>query len=120
MKSGWIVRPGAAEFPHENELIERGTLWIGSALCHVETVVPVRKASKPRTAARIQALAPPMRTEPILPPPMPAEAAATEEHAAPAEHVAPAEIGVEPALPPKPADTTSPPELPAPAHERVE
>ena len=70
MKSGWVVRPGAAEFPHENELVDRGALWIGSALCGVETVVAVRKP-KTRTFARIQALAPPMRTELILPPPLP-------------------------------------------------
>src|SRR6185503_1980953 len=78
MKSGWVVRPGAAEFPHENELIERGTLWIGSALCHAEAVVAVRKPPKARTLARIEALAPPMRTEPILPPPMPVEATPSE------------------------------------------
>jgi hypothetical protein len=39
MKSGWVLRPGAAEFPHENALINRGTLWIGTALCSAETAL---------------------------------------------------------------------------------
>lgn len=104
MKSGWVVRPGAAEFPHENTLIDRGALWIGSALCDVETVVAVRKPSSPRTLSRVQALAPPMRTEPILPPPLPVplpsentplERAASAEPA-PAECAAPVEAHAEP------------------------
>jgi hypothetical protein len=35
MKPGFILRPGAAEFPHENPLINRGVLWVGSAMCSV-------------------------------------------------------------------------------------
>jgi hypothetical protein len=46
MKSGWVLRPGAAEFPHENALINRGALWIGTALCGAETVnVPAAGAN---------------------------------------------------------------------------
>jgi hypothetical protein len=49
MKSTWVVRPGAAEFPHENTLIDRGTLWMGTALCGAERLEPVVVAD---TAAR--------------------------------------------------------------------
>jgi hypothetical protein len=38
MKPSWVMRPGAAEFPHENALIDRGALWIGTALCGAECV----------------------------------------------------------------------------------
>jgi hypothetical protein len=37
MKSSWVLRPGAAEFPHENTLIDRGSLWVGTSLCVAET-----------------------------------------------------------------------------------
>jgi hypothetical protein len=35
MKSGFVLRPGAAEFPHENPLMNRGALWMGSGMCEV-------------------------------------------------------------------------------------
>ena len=57
MKSGWVLRPGAAEFPHENALINRGALWIGTALCGAETVATA-------TAPSGEPHAPPPRTKP--------------------------------------------------------
>jgi hypothetical protein len=51
MKSGWVVRPGAAEFPHENRLIDRGALWIGSALCGEDRVEPAIAADVPAQPA---------------------------------------------------------------------
>jgi hypothetical protein len=51
MKSGWVVRPGAAEFPHENTLIDRGALWIGSALCAEDRVEPAIAADVPAPPA---------------------------------------------------------------------
>src|SRR5689334_17471713 len=136
MKSSWVARPNAAEFPHDNALIDRGALWIGSALCGVEPAVAVRKSSKPRTIARIEALAPPMRTEPILPPPMPAAALpsdgartadiAAETVVARLETVVPpAETAVprrETIVPPAPAAeaVTSSAEAVAPPDERIE
>ena len=47
MKSGWVFRPGAAEFPHENALINRGALWIGTALCGAERVEPTEPVNAP-------------------------------------------------------------------------
>ena len=47
MKSGWVFRPGAAEFPHENALINRGALWIGSALCGAERVEQAEPVNVP-------------------------------------------------------------------------
>ena len=41
------MRPGAAEFPHENALINRGALWIGTALCGAEKVETVEAAPAP-------------------------------------------------------------------------
>lgn len=48
MKSSWVVRPGAAEFPHENTLIDRGVLWIGTALCGAESVATGAERIEPR------------------------------------------------------------------------
>jgi hypothetical protein len=58
MKSGWISRPGAAEFPHENALIDRGALWIGSALCGAEAVATAVTTDAPLLDAPSVARAP--------------------------------------------------------------
>jgi len=60
MKSSWVLRPGAAEFPHQNALINRGVLWLGTALCGAETVMPpVVVAPAPPALASSPAPAPP-------------------------------------------------------------
>jgi len=50
MKSGFIFRPGAAEFPNENPLINRGTLWIGTGMCGAEMTPTPGKNGLPPTA----------------------------------------------------------------------
>ena len=74
MKSGWVFRPGAAEFPHENALINRGALWIGTALCGAEVLEAA--------------------TGPTLPPAgASAAAASTEQPTLEASPAAPSETG---------------------------
>jgi hypothetical protein len=65
MKSGWVLRPGAAEFPHENALIDRGALWIGTALCGAETATAAPAAPAPIPETNPTAPNPP--SEPPLP-----------------------------------------------------
>jgi hypothetical protein len=50
MKSSWILRPGAAEFPHENALLDRGALWVGTALCALEIAESIVAKSGPAKA----------------------------------------------------------------------
>lgn len=45
MKSGGTYRPGAAEFPHDNPLVDRLALWVGSALCELEAAARAAPAS---------------------------------------------------------------------------
>ncbi len=52
MKSAWVVRPGAAEFPHGNALLDRGVLWIGTALCGAESVEATIAEAEPRVERR--------------------------------------------------------------------
>jgi hypothetical protein len=62
MKSGFILRPGAAEFPHENALINRGALWMGTAMCGAENVEPARSPRpEPSSSGRAKAIRSPER-----------------------------------------------------------
>ncbi|MET0591357.1 MAG: hypothetical protein ABW133_01575 [Polyangiaceae bacterium] len=64
MKSAWVLRVGAAEFPHHNVAIDRGTLWIGTAMGGAE------KALEPPPREMPEARAKPLRKRTtILPPP---------------------------------------------------
>ncbi len=57
MQSESMYRPSAAEFPHDNPEVDRGALWVGSALCmiaapeeeptEVEVDVPAAVAAAP-------------------------------------------------------------------------
>ncbi|HMJ54206.1 MAG TPA: hypothetical protein VK540_19125 [Polyangiaceae bacterium] len=69
MKSGWVLRPGAAEFPHENALLDRGAMWIGAALCGAEEDETTVTAAEPRG----------LRTEPRPSPDAPASSDASGE-----------------------------------------
>jgi hypothetical protein len=77
MKSGFILRPGAAEFPHENPLINRGALWMGTAMCGAEVIEAARSApseaaaspSGPRRTRAAEVEVPPASTF-IIPPPI--------------------------------------------------
>ncbi|HEX9296876.1 MAG TPA: hypothetical protein VF881_13620, partial [Polyangiaceae bacterium] len=53
MRSELAWRPSAAEFPHDNPLVDRCALWIGGPLCSIENAVPqapVPPAEKPESA----------------------------------------------------------------------
>jgi hypothetical protein len=67
MKSDWVLRPGAAEFPHQNALLNRGVLWIGTALCGAETLEEARPAALSATPA-VPAPTPPVNAPAIVPP----------------------------------------------------
>ena len=60
MKSGFIFRPGAAEFPNENPLIDRGSLWIGTAMCGAEVIAPSTTSTPGETPS-------PSETDGLLP-----------------------------------------------------
>lgn len=60
MKSGWVLRMGAAEFPHHNVTIDRGTLWIGTAMCGAEKALePPAEAVVTPPRASVAAVEPP-------------------------------------------------------------
>ncbi len=65
MKSGWVLRVGAAEFPHQNVMIDRGALWMGAALCGAEKALdppgePTRRALRRDPAPRPTMIPPPL------------------------------------------------------------
>jgi hypothetical protein len=52
-----MYRPSAAEFPHDNPRVDRGALWIGSALCF-DDPTPAASATPSATATQTLAAAP--------------------------------------------------------------
>ena len=112
MKSGWVLRPGAAEFPHENGLVDRGALWIGDGLCGAE-----RAILSPRVAAERAGDAPPSSCEeqPV------AAAAPVSREQSPNGATSPPQVTARPPAEPSPgpAASRSGTEAP-PVDERVE
>jgi hypothetical protein len=96
MKSGWVLRVGAAEFPHQNVMIDRGTLWMGSALCGAERALDPAGESPARPLGRDPA----PRTTMIPPPPAPDEPRAVG--ASPAVSPTPSMAHLPVAAPPSP------------------
>ena len=98
MKSGWVLRVGAAEFPHHNVMIDRGTLWIGTAMCGAEKAVePPSEApedSRPKAGRK--------RTT-ILAPAEDASLSST-----PKEEAAPQVVAETPATPPLAVEAAGP------------
>jgi hypothetical protein len=130
MKSGWVLRVGAAEFPHQNVMIDRGALWMGAALCGAEKALDPPGEPAGRVLRRDPAPRPTMIPPPLAPDEpeavrategvsrRPAMAALHEGTVAPVAAVAP--LAAAPISAPEPSHDPSPgpdrgaPTVPAP------